>query len=602
MARTDYTRLTARDAAALLPARRDDAASVRDLVAGDQWQAGVLWLGEMPDAPQVREKLARGIVSENVCHEGVWRHMAGVLGREPRWGLVPNVTRLRRVTPAEQAVQPSDARQATRIAEIEDALIRWWDARGVLHTLRDALAVALQEDRCPLRLYVPEGKLDDQGRVPRARSLDQALSYLYLDRAEPAAAGVHVANDTRQPLGIFVFSRNGQTIVEVTYTDALGNTVIRQLGGEATQADAALALGGRLPIMDLERQSILTRQIIQNQKALTLTLTQMMRNINLAGNREKEYIGVRPPGTWEVVAEGTPGAEYNAATRQWERFVPGVLQAGPGKRTFYDVETYEDNEGVRRPIVNPHINTTEPVSVDHFIATAAQQRQIALNQMQQGHVLMNDQATASGRSRAEARGEYKTSLQISAAAVDHVGRWLIETALAFAAVFMGQPTLFADLRCEFGAIVDTGPLSPEEREQLRADVEAGLLDRETYLSLVGHEDPDAILARIKQEREELDPVQRVNLQRSQEALERDRQAAAAPVFALGDRVRVTGPAHMPGQRTGRIALVNGSAYGIIFDGMESMGVHKWYVAEELERINTPAPTATEQAGMADMEM
>ncbi len=39
---------------------------------------------------------------------------------------------------------------------------------------------------------------------------------------------------------------------------------------------------------------------------------------------------------------------------------------------------------------------------------------------------------------------------------------------------------------------------------------------------------------------------------------------------------------MPGQTTGKIALVNGNAYGIIFDGMESMGVHKWYVGEELE--------------------
>jgi hypothetical protein len=535
----DYRQLTARDAAALIPTRRDDAALIRDLVAGDQWQAGLLWLGEMPADPATRERLARGIVSENVCHEGVWRHMAGVLGREPRWGLVPTVTprppRLIRrtdpsppgaVSPAEQAVRTeADQRQAARIAQIEDALVRWWDERGILQTLRDALIVALQEDRCPLRLYVPEGLLDAQERVPRARTLDQALGYLYLDRAEPDAAGVHSDPQTKRPLGIFVFPRDGHTIVEVTYTDAAGNTVIRQLGGAADDAGSAYPLGGALPIMDLHRAAILTPQIVQNQKALTLTLTQMMRNVNLAGSREKEYIGVRPPGVWEVVAEGTAGAEFNAATRQWERFVPQPLQTGPGRRTFFETETYEDDQGVRRPIVNPHINTTEPVSVDHFVTTAAQQRTIALNQMQQGHVLLHDQATASGRSREQARAEYKTSLDLSKSAVDRVGRWVIETTLALAAVFLGQPTAFADLRCEFGAIVDTGPLSPEERDQLRQDVQAGLLSKETYLALTGHDDPDAELAQIREEAEQLDPIARVNLQRSREALERDRQAA-----------------------------------------------------------------------------
>lgn len=50
-------------------------------------------------------------------------------------------------------------------------------------------------------------------------------------------------------------------------------------------------------------------------------------------------------------------------------------------------------------------------------------------------------------------------------------------------------------------------------------------------------------------------------------------------FQIGDQVEVKGEPHMPGQTTGRIALVNGSAYGIVFDGMP--GVHKWYVAAEL---------------------
>lgn len=66
----------------------------------------------------------------------------------------------------------------------------------------------------------------------------------------------------------------------------------------------------------------------------------------------------------------------------------------------------------------------------------------------------------------------------------------------------------------------------------------------------------------------------------------------APMFQIGDRVAITVPPHMPGQTTGTIALIDGNAYGIIFDGMESMGVHKWYVAAELKRITSRAATAT----------
>lgn len=51
-------------------------------------------------------------------------------------------------------------------------------------------------------------------------------------------------------------------------------------------------------------------------------------------------------------------------------------------------------------------------------------------------------------------------------------------------------------------------------------------------------------------------------------------------FRVGDVVEVIGDPHMPGQKRGRIAIVNGNAYGIQFDGTDE--IHKWYVAEELK--------------------
>lgn len=70
-------------------------------------------------------------------------------------------------------------------------------------------------------------------------------------------------------------------------------------------------------------------------------------------------------------------------------------------------------------------------------------------------------------------------------------------------------------------------------------------------------------------------------------------------FAPGDRVCVTGEPHDPGHGCGTVAEVNeGPAYGIVFDGMEGMGVHRWYVGDEL----APSDEQQAPADVAPMEL
>lgn len=60
-------------------------------------------------------------------------------------------------------------------------------------------------------------------------------------------------------------------------------------------------------------------------------------------------------------------------------------------------------------------------------------------------------------------------------------------------------------------------------------------------------------------------------------------ATPAPQYAVGDRVEVTGKPHMDGQGGGTVQLVTMEpTYGIVFDGMENMGIHRWYVESELK--------------------
>lgn len=79
-------------------------------------------------------------------------------------------------------------------------------------------------------------------------------------------------------------------------------------------------------------------------------------------------------------------------------------------------------------------------------------------------------------------------------------------------------------------------------------------------------------------------------------------------FAVGERVQVTiDPPHTPGQSAGTVVEIGGTAYGIVFDDMPEMGIHRWYTANELSPVGEPAGStydAPESPGMdmSDMAM
>lgn len=73
-------------------------------------------------------------------------------------------------------------------------------------------------------------------------------------------------------------------------------------------------------------------------------------------------------------------------------------------------------------------------------------------------------------------------------------------------------------------------------------------------------------------------------------------------YRIGDRVRVTGKPHMEGQSIGTVAEVYGDVYGIVFDGMEEMGVHRWYAGFELASAQAEQVTPVHKAGPASAKL
>lgn len=526
---TTFDNLTLSDVTKHIPSEPALVTEARELIAGDMWRAGAGWIGEMPSSLEAQAKIQSGIVSENILHEIVTRHVGGVLGREPRWGYVQRTERrAAQVSPGEQAVAgEQEQASAQRITEIGEALTAWWDDRNMLQVLQEAATRVLSEERVPFRILIPPGRRDEKGQIPPCRTLADALNYIYVDTVPAKQAIVYREPKSRLDLGIYSYSEDGVNYAEISYIDDLGRTILRTIGRD--DSSEAIDLLRHLLHYDLKRKPLITQQLVQAQKALTLTLTQMMRNVNLAGSRERVFLGAKAPGTWAEATSGDPGAvETSPGSGVWRRFAGAPYQVGAGVTNFVPGEDVVNAKGEIVGATNPNISVTDPVPTTTFENTRNVFRSAMYAQAQQSHALMSDDATASGKSRVEARAEYKSSLDMTAAAINDLGRWVLEVVLYLAGALQRRPALYSDLRCEFGAIVDTGPLSSEEQQEIRANKDAKLVSRETAMSLLGTADVDAELARIaneeKLERETLGPVDTVNLQRSQEALERDRGA------------------------------------------------------------------------------
>ncbi len=95
-----------------------------------------------------------------------------------------------------------------------------------------------------------------------------------------------------------------------------------------------------------------------------------------------------------------------------------------------------------------------------------------------------------------------------------------------------------------------------------------------------------------------------------ESRKKEKRAAdigSSPAFPVGSRVAANiSPPHMEGQSGGEVReAVLTWVYGIVFDGMEDMGVHKWYVESELIAESAEAEDderKVDKKGMKGMKM
>ncbi len=496
------------------------------MVEGDMWLRGLGWVGPWvprtdatPEAAMIREETRRSFLSRNVLAEANSRHASGVLGREPRWDLVSRQPLGRR------AALP--AAQQTLRDEAVNGLTAWWDRVKPHHAMKQALAWALYKRRGVVRPFVHPGLVaqlvgsgprPDDGTflVPPVRTIEDALALIDVEAVDPESGAVTRSPRDGTPVSVVFYDEIDDTgagrwqRMEWTFLAAEGDTTVVDLRiedvpegqeilrpartrprGEARPSTATtFRLGGRVPVVQFEREPLITPHALTLQAALNFALSVVPRVLGDAGWMERIFTNAEPPGTWEY-------DEYNK--RKPGTFTPGPFYTGPRTTNFMQgvqVES-EDATGVKTAITPVGVHWRPPVDPAFAIRSARALYLAFLEEVDQAHVFLKQEGEASGRSHEMARADYEASLDDSATVVNPAGRTLLEAILALAEDLMDAPGRYTSfLRAEFQCRLSVGQRTADEEQADNQAIQAGRLSRTTSMERSGIDDVAAELERI----------------------------------------------------------------------------------------------------------
>lgn len=452
----------------------------------DHWQKGEGFIGQLPEGDSAAERtetLKRGFSPEDVISEILDTHSQNVLGNDP-------------IISIENADAKEGAELSSEMTAVLDVVKQWFDQRNNSNILADALRGARREGASVLRAFIPSGMIDGEGRIA-ATDLKSALSKIWIRHEHIDTAGVLVDEASATQLGLVTYRMQIEgtdvSLTEYAYLDAQGRTIWGTASAHTENKGSEVAepflLNGQLPIFQLEAKPLVTTSVCQAQRAINLSGTMLTRNNNLAGSRERLAVGVQPPGEWTETT-----SDDGTVVRT---FVPRAMATGPATMNFLSAQALYDDAGLVKSLANPNIIFTDPVAIDTFIGTSEHWRKVIYAKAKMLHLLLSDDATASGRSRIEARKEFQASLNESKQIVDAAGKWIIEVALNIAAHFIGKPGAFLNTVAKVDAQVSTIELTAEEISQIREDFEAGLIDLRTALELRGFKNVDEVIERME---------------------------------------------------------------------------------------------------------
>lgn len=463
---------------------------------GDHWQESQGWVGPMiPSGTEPYSdfitNLEKSFIFYNSCGEVTDRNRDAVLSKPPQWGAA-----LERVL---DEGEDRTENENDQILLVDELLTTWFDSKagvflageGAIQTcnikelLGKTAARVVATGRAYLRMFIPSKYLEE-GTLERV-PLTEALARIRVELCDVKSGYLYIDSNSMDSIGVYVYKdKDENDRVELTFIDANGMTALKTSDGETV-----FDLGGELLHHQINIEPLLKDSVLSLQKDLNRTLTMAGHNMNLGGFPERVLLDGMVPGDYEK--DPKTGKK---------RFIPDEFRVGAGAMNVFNGITYTDDDGKTRH-VSPSYQRLDPVSGEVFSVSAEQRKQDIRDEADQSHVAMSSDATASGRSREQARHEFIQSLMPTAEAVESALKWILTTAMRLAIATSNEsPALMEGLKINVETQVDSGPVSAEDRAEDRKAVDDGLMSKETAMNRIGGiDDTDVERGRIESESE-----------------------------------------------------------------------------------------------------
>jgi hypothetical protein len=449
---------------------------------GDHWQEGAGWESVLPDPVNTssekyeaeKKRVEEAFTSKNVIREVVERHLDGVIGRPPSMAYT-------------RPVGDDSDDEADPVDEVSDPML---SKGAVIDLLRKAGRHPLMGASGYLRVYPSMRAYTDDMELRTDLSYDRAVSALNVKACRPQHASVTTIDGER--VAAYWRTYGGkEKVVEVSYLNGDRETVIAVI--ESTQDERGeeqrtvrtstpMALGGRLHVVAIDRDRIVTEQVRQQQHTVNKAATMADTNLDYGGFMERIFLNAQRPVKRIENARGQ------------DEFVDAPYQTGAGETAFIAGLVTEDSEG-NETLATPKVKFREPVDPSTFEETKDMAYRDILGETNQRHVLMSGDSTASGLSRIAARKDFVSSLRPTKRALTQGGEWLATVVPMFADVLasasrMENVNVSVDLR------LDRGMRTPEEIKILMGMVDNEQLSLMTALELIGLTDAQREIERI----------------------------------------------------------------------------------------------------------
>lgn len=475
---------------------------------GDHWQDGERWVG--PDGgsdavwkSRVKAAVQRSFTPVGAIEEALGRMANALLKKEPDVDIVP-------IEAPEEGSEEEERLEAEAKA-LKEVLTTWWDRKKLWRRAREAVIRSRWAGRGSLRTWIAPGHLSvrevEEGEgsspsvttLPSGLELQEALDRVQIAAPAPDVAAVYTDEETQDRVAIFLYEEgDGTEAAELWYVED-ERTVLRVVS-EGEEEVFRVDLGGRLPIVEMEADLLITEPVRAQQAQLDFLNTLHGRVAESAGFPERYTLNAEPTGIWldYPPAEG-PALEVDERDGETWYLHPAARELGAMVTT--DLVGLITDSGDAEKRATPGVVFRDPTDPDYAIRSISHAKRQLLGECKQGHIGLDSTREASGEAYQQARADYEDDLDGVRGPLEGMLRDLLEVVLAWAEAMGARSGESGGILERFRVVVNlnvkSGRTSPQEQQQNNANMKSGTVSQETAMALNGVEDVDAEIKRIR---------------------------------------------------------------------------------------------------------